>query len=170
MEKYICIGIFSTQTEAENAVLELHEVGLDVNNLSIFSKVFQTRDFFNWKNIAKKGATEIGCWGTVLGTVLGTIAGAEFLLIPAIAPIIVAGPIFGLLLGAVEGLALGVAVGASVGCLTGALFGELEIPMYENEIIAGKFALMTKGTLKEREKALQVLKDAGHNIYEVVTV
>lgn len=75
-----------------------------------------------------------------------------------------------LLLGSVEGLALGVAVGASVGCLTGALFGKLKIPMYENEIIAGKFALMTKGTLKEQEKALQVLKSAGHNIYEVVTV
>ncbi|BAY50095.1 hypothetical protein SAMD00079811_77240 (plasmid) [Scytonema sp. HK-05] len=170
MIQHELIGIFSTQTEAENAVLELQKAGLDINKISIFSKDFQTRDFFSWKDTAKEGATEYGYWGTVLGAVLGTLTGTEFLLIPPIAQIIVAGPIFGLLLGAVQGLALGVAVGALVGALGGALFGELEIPIYENEIKAGKFALMTRGTSKEREKAIQVLKDAGYNIHEAIAV
>lgn len=166
MAQHELIGIFSTQTEAENAVLELQKADLDINKISIFGKHFQIHDFFSWKDPAKEGATEFGYWGTVLGALTGT----EFLLIPPITQIIIAGPMFGLLLGAVQGLTVGVVVGALVGALTGVLFEELENPTYENAIKAGKFALMMRGTSQEQEKAREVLMDAGYNIHQTLTV
>jgi uncharacterized protein YqgC (DUF456 family) len=170
MAQHELIGIFSTQTEAENAVLELQKADLNINKISIFGKDFQTRDFFSWKDPAKEGATEFGYWGTVLGALLGTLTGTEFLLIPPITQIIIAGPMFGLFLGAVQGLTVGVVVGALVGALTGVLFEELENPTYENAIKAGKFALMMRGTSQEQEKAREVLMDAGYNIHQTLTV
>jgi hypothetical protein len=172
------VNIFPTHVEAEAAVLELQKAGFDMNKISIIGQDYQTtehvRGFMTWKDTAKVGAGEAGYWGTFFGGVFGILSGVGLLFIPGVGPVIVAGHVVGVLAGWIEGMIVG-GVGAAVaGGLVGALIG-LGIPKekalkYETEIKAGKFMVIVSGIDEEVNQAQQILKNANHEVNELVGV
>jgi hypothetical protein len=149
-----------------------------MNKISIIGQDYQTtehvRGFMTWKDTAKVGAGEAGYWGTFFGGVFGILSGVGLLFIPGVGPVIVAGHVVGVLAGWIEGMIVG-GVGAAVaGGLVGALIG-LGIPKekalkYETEIKAGKFMVIVSGMDEEVNQAQQILKNANHEVNELVGV
>ena len=175
--EHIVVSTFVTHVEAENAVRELQKSDFNMHKISILGKDYQTtehvRGFLTWKDTARGGAGEAGYWGAFIGGLFGILTGAGILFIPGIGPVIVAGHIVGVLAGWIEGMVVG-GVGAAVaGGLIGALVG-LGIPKeqalkYETEIKAGKFLVLVSGTDEDLQRAQQILKNAGHQVDEIVS-
>jgi hypothetical protein len=174
--EHTVVGTFSTHVEAENAVRELQKSDFNMHKISILGKDYQTtehvRGFLTWKDTARGGAGQAGYLGAFIGGLFGILTGAGILFIPGIGPVIVAGHLVGVLAGWIEGMVVG-GVGAAVaGGLLGALVG-LGIPKeqalkYETEVKAGKFLVIVTGTDEDLQRAQQILKNAGHQVHEMV--
>jgi hypothetical protein len=156
--------VFSTHTEAENAVKELQRSGFNMKKLSIVGKDYHTEEhvvgYYNagdrmnfW---GKRGAFWGGLWGILFGS--------AFFLVPGIGPLVVAGPLVSAIVGGLEGAVI-------VGGLSalGAGLYSLGIPKnsiieYETAIKSDKFVVVVHGSADELAKAKDILKNMGHEV------
>ena len=153
-------GIFTTQSEVEQAVDALKVAGYRNTDISVlFPQNQGTKDFAHEKHTkAPEGAATGAGTGVVVGGTLGWLAGIGALAIPGIGPFIAAGPIMGALAGA------GVAgtVGGIVGALVGMGIPEYEAKRYEGRIKSGGILLSVHCDNSEwTKKAKQILEDCG---------
>ena len=131
MSKKSVLGIYSTRSGVENAVLAFKDAGFSKSEISVLlpenlgSKEIAT----DKATKAPEGATAGGTSGAVIGGALGWLAGIGALAIPGIGPFLAAGPIVAALAGA--------GAGGVVGGFTGALVG-LGIPEYEAKRYEGR--------------------------------
>jgi uncharacterized membrane protein len=158
------VALYETHHEAEQAVRELQESGVDMQKLSIVGKDYYTEEEVvgyyttgdRMKAWGKSGAFWGGLWGLLFGS--------AFFVIPGIGPLLAAGPVVGWIVGALEGAA--VVGGFSV---LGAGMFSLGIPKdsiieYETQIKAGKFMVIVHGSpdeVKKTEAALAATKHQG---------
>jgi hypothetical protein len=124
-------GIYSSQTDAENAVNAFKLAGFRNTDISIlFPENAGNKDLAMKKGSKAAEGTAAGAGsGAVVGGVLGWLVGAGALVIPGLGMFMAAGPIMGLL--------SGIGVGGVVGGITGALAG-LGIPEYEAKRYEGR--------------------------------
>lgn len=154
------VAVFHTHPEAEQAVKDLQNAGIDMHSVSIVAKDFHTDEqvvgYYNvgdrMKRWGKTGAFWGGFWGWLFGS--------AFFAIPGIGPILVAGPLVAWILGALEGAA----VVGGLGALGAGLFS-IGIPKnsvleYETAVKSDKFVLIVHGTAAEVAKAKEVLDTA----------
>src|SRR5271157_4399088 len=97
------VAIYDTHEQAENAVKELQEAGVDMKSLSIAAKDMHTDEqvvgYYNigdrMKHWGKVGSFWGGFWGLLFGSALFAI--------PGIGPILVAGPLVAWIVAGLEG-------------------------------------------------------------------
>jgi Protein of unknown function (DUF3341) len=153
-------GIYSTSSDAENAVDALKGEGFRNTDISVlFPHNEGSKDFAHEKGTkAPEGAAAGAGTGAVVGGTLGWLAGIGALAIPGIGPFIAAGPM-------VAALA-GVGVGGAVGGFTGALIGlgipEYEAKRYEGRIKSGGILLSVHSDNADwTKKAKRILEHTG---------
>ena len=97
------VAIYKTHEQAEVAIRDLQEAGVDMKSLSIAAKDTHTDEhvvgYYNtgdrMKHWGKMGAIWGGFWGMLFGS-------AAFM-IPGVGPLLVAGPLVGWIVGGLEG-------------------------------------------------------------------
>ncbi|MGA2097259.1 MAG: general stress protein [Candidatus Acidiferrum sp.] len=152
------VAIYSTHTEADQAVKELQRGGVDMKKLSIVGKGYHTDEhavgYYNtgdrMKYWGKVGAFWGGFWGLLFGS--------AFFMIPGLGPILAAGPVVGWIVGALESAA----VFGGLGALGAGLFSmgipKDSIVKYEAALKTDKFLLIAHGTAGEVAKAKDIIE------------
>jgi uncharacterized membrane protein len=161
------VAIYDTHEQAEHAVKELQEAGVDMKSLSIAAKDMHTDEqvvgFYNtgdrMEHWGKVGAFWGGFWGLLFGSALFAI--------PGIGPILVAGPLVAWIVAGIEGA---VVVGG-VGALGAGLFS-IGIPKdsvikYETAVKTDKFLLVVHGTKDAVARAKDIIEGTSHSSYKV---
>ncbi len=152
------VAIYNTHTDAEAAVKELRDSGIDMTLLSIVGKDYRTKghvvgyhetgDRFV-KYWVKLGAFWGGIWNLV---------GEAFFWMPGVGPILVGGPLVSSIVGALEG----VTVHNPLTVLGSALY-TMGIPRssaisYESALRANKCILIVHGANGEASRAKEILR------------
>jgi len=153
-------GIYSSVSQAEQAVDRLMEAGFLSANISVLlPDQRSTRDFAHEKDTkAPEGAAVGAATGGIVGGTLGLLAGIGALAIPGVGPLIAAGPI----MGALAGLGVAGTVGGIVGALVGLGIPEYEAKRYEGRLKNGGVLLSVHcNTSAEVDRAKEILKQIG---------
>lgn len=159
-EKNSAVAVYSTHTEAEEAVKKLQQAGFNMQKLSIVGKDYHTDEhvvgYYNMGDRMKYW----GKLGTFWGGLWALVFGSAFFLIPGVGPIVVGGPLVLWIVGVLEGAA----VIGGLSALGGALYS-IGIPRdsileYETSIKESKFLLVAHGSPEEVRKAKLILEDS----------
>ncbi|HWQ15771.1 MAG TPA: general stress protein, partial [Roseiflexaceae bacterium] len=129
-------GLFDRREDAERAVRELVDAGIDRAEISMIAHDTTTgeaREVGGSEAGAGAGAGAVA--GATAGGLLGLLVGIGALAIPGIGPVIAAGPLAAAIGSAAAGTLVGAAGGAVAGGLIGALVGA-GIPAEEAEFYA----------------------------------
>lgn len=124
-------GIYSIQSDAENAVSQLKLAGFRNTDISmLFPENEGTKDLaLNKASKAAEGGTAGAIFGLIIGGALGWLAGAGLIALPDLGILLATGPVMSLL--------SGIGVGGVAGGLIGALIG-LASPRYEAKRYEGR--------------------------------
>jgi uncharacterized membrane protein len=155
------VAIYSTHPAAEVAIKALRDEHIEMKNLSIIGKDYETQEhamgFYNagdrMKFWGKTGAFWGGLWGWLFG--------AGLFLIPGIGHVIVLGPVVGWLVGALEGAAVGAGVGVLGAALVSAGIPKDSVIKYETAVRSGKFVVTIHGTPADVDRARSILAAKG---------
>jgi len=104
-------GIFTSRSQAEKAIAELHDQGFTKDDISVVSKDEGKGRKDGGRGDMGASDMEVGeqdvgagvGWGGGVGAAAGLLAGAGALAIPGIGPVLAAGPLAAVLTGAVTG-------------------------------------------------------------------
>ena len=148
MTTYIT-SLFSTRKDAERAVEELKDQGVDSRSISII-----VQDTVIGERLEKDTGADIAAGagsgataGAILGGLVGLLTGIGAILIPGIGGLLIAGPVAAALgiTGAagttVAGALTGALAGGLVGGLLGLGFSEEKARIYEDKIKSGAIML-----------------------------
>jgi uncharacterized membrane protein len=155
------IAMFDQHNQAEEAIKQLQEAGIDMKELSIVGKDYHTDEHVVGYYTTGDRMMKWGKYGAFWGGIWGLLFGSAFFMIPGIGPVVMAGPMVAWIVAALEGAAV-------VGGLTalGAGLASIGIPknsilQYETSLKAGKFMLVVHGTTDEVTRAKEILSAAG---------
>jgi len=161
------VAVYDTHAQAEAAIKQLQEAGVDMKTLSIAGKDTHTEEhvvgYYNagdrMKRWGKLGAFWGGFWGLLFGSAMFAI--------PGIGPILVAGPLVAWIVGALEGA---VVVGG-VSAIGAGLFS-IGVPKdsviaYDAALKTDKFVLVVHGTAEAVETARRIIEGTEHHSYSV---
>ena len=161
------VATYDTHQQAEQAIKELQQAGVDMQSLSIAGKDTRTDEhvvgYYNvgdrMKRWGKIGAFWGGFWGLLFG--------AGLFAIPGLGPILVAGPLVAWIVAGLEGAV--VVGGVSV---LGAGLVSIGIPKdsaikYEVALKTDKFLLVVHGTREAVEKAREIIEGTHHSSFDV---
>ena len=153
------IAVYSSHTNAEEAVAKLGAASFDIKKVSIIGKDYHTEENVVGYYTTGDRMKSWGGIGAFWGGIWGLLFGAGFFLIPGIGPVLVAGPFLAALVGALESAAL-------VGGLSAVTAGliSLGIPKdsavkYEAEVKADKFVMVVHGSAEELDRARAILAE-----------
>jgi hypothetical protein len=153
------VAVYSSHTDAENAVAKLSAASFDITKVSIIGKDYHTQENVVGYYTAGDRMKSWGGLGAFWGGIWGLLFGAGFFLIPGVGPVLVAGPFLAALVGALESAAV-------VGGLSAVAAGlvSLGIPKdsavkYESEVKADKFVMVVHGTAEQLDRAQTILKE-----------
>src|SRR6202044_1904892 len=152
------VAIYDTHVQAEHAVKELRQAGVDMKSLSIAARDTHTDEhvvgYYNtgdrMKYWGKMGAFWGGFWGLLFGS--------AFFAIPGLGPVLVAGPLVAWIVGALEGAAVVGGVSAIGAGLVGIGIPKDSVVQYELALKTDKFLLMVHGTASDVQKAKEILE------------
>ncbi len=130
--------------------------------MSIIGKDYHTEEhavgFYNTGDRVKHWGKYGAWWGGIWGIILG----AGFFAIPGIGPILVVGPIIASIAAAVEGAVIFGGLTALGAALVSIGIPKDSVVKYERQIQAGNFLVIAHGTVKEVEKAKEILTSTSH--------
>ncbi len=157
-EQNAVVAVYDTHVGAEEAVKKLQRAGIDMRTLSIIGKDSHTDEhavgYYNtgdrMKYWGKTGAFWGGFWGLLFGS--------AFFVIPGIGPVLAAGPVVAWIVGGLEGAAIVGGVSAIGAGLYGIGIPKDSIIQYELAVKTDKFLLMVHGTIREVEKARDIIE------------
>jgi uncharacterized membrane protein len=161
------VAIYDTHEQAEHAVKELQQAGVDMKSLSIAARDTHTDEhvvgYYNagdrMKYWGKMGAFWGGFWGLLFGSALFAI--------PGIGPILVAGPLVAWIVAGLEGAAVVGGVSA-----VGAGLASIGIPKdsvlkYDVALRTDKYLLVVHGTVADVNKAKDIIAGTENSSYAV---
>jgi hypothetical protein len=152
------VAVYRTHTEADQAVKELQNGGVDMHRLSIVGKGYHTDEhavgYYNtgdrMKYWGKIGAFWGGFWGLLFGS--------AFFIIPGLGPILAAGPVVAWIVGALEGAAVVGGLSALGAGLYSMGIPKDSIVKYETALKTDQFLLIVHGTAAEVAKAKDIIE------------
>ena len=152
------VAVYRTHTEADEAVKELQNGGVDMHKLSIVGKGYHTEEQAMGYYTTGDRMKYWGKIGAFWGGFWGLLFGSAFFLIPGIGPILAAGPVVAWIVAALEGA---VEVGA-LGALGAGLYSigipKDSIVKYEAALKTDQFLLIVNGTAAEVAKAKDIIE------------
>lgn len=151
------VAVYSTHTEADQAVKNLQRGGVDLHKLSIVGKGYHTDEhavgYYNtgdrMKYWGKVGAFWGGFWGLLFGS--------AFFMIPGLGPILAAGPVVAWIVAALEGAAVVGGVSALGAGLYSMGIPKDSIVKYEAALKTDQFLMIVHGTAAEVAKAKDII-------------
>jgi hypothetical protein len=157
IHKNSAIAVYDSHEEAEEAVKKLQKAGVDMKQLSIIGKGYETEDKVIGLYNAGDRIKHWGKYGAFWGGIWGLIMGSELLVVPAVGPVLLAGAIVAALEGA--------AVVGGMSVIGAALFSigvpKNTVTRYESAVKADKFLVAAHGTRDEVERARDILATVG---------
>jgi hypothetical protein len=151
------VAIYDTHEQAEKAVKELQEAGVDMKSLSIAGKGQHTDEhvvgYYNAGDRMKYWGKIGAFWGGFWGLLFGSAAFA----IPGIGPILVAGPLVGWIIAGLEGAAVVGGVSAVGAGLVSIGIPKDSVLKYDVALKTDKFILVVHGSADEVGKAKDIL-------------
>ncbi len=161
------VAVYDTHAQAEHAIKELHEAGVDMKSLSIAGKDTHTDEhvvgYYNagdrMKYWGKVGAFWGGFWGLLFGSGL--------FLIPGVGPILVAGPLVAWIIAGLEGAAVVGGVSAIGAGLVSIGIPKDSVLNYEVALKTDKFLLIVHGAEDAVSKAKSIIAGTEHSSYAV---
>jgi uncharacterized membrane protein len=161
------VAIYDTHEQAEQAIKELQEGGVDMKSLSIAAKDMHTDEhvvgYYNagdrMKYWGKLGAFWGGFWGLLFGSAMFAI--------PGIGPILVAGPLVAWIIAGLEGAVVVGGVSALGAALVGVGIPKDSVVKYETAMKADQYLLLVHGTSDEVAIAKNIIQGTSHISYAV---
>ena len=161
------VAIYDTHEQAEHAIKELQEAGVDMKSLSIAAKGTHTDEhvvgYYNagdrMKYWGKIGAFWGGFWGLLFGS--------AFFAIPGLGPILVAGPLVAWIVAALEGAVEVGAISAVGAGLISIGIPKDSVVKYDVALKTDKFLLLVHGTPDAVEEAKNIIAGTSHRSYGV---
>jgi len=161
------VAIYDTHEQAEHAVKELQQAGVDMKSLSIAARDTHTDEhvvgYYNagdrMKYWGKVGAFWGGFWGLLFGSALFAI--------PGLGPILVAGPLVAWIIAGLEGAAVVGGVSAVGAGLVSIGIPKDSVLKYDVALKTDKYLLVVHGTPDEVEKAKEIIAGTEHRSYTV---
>jgi uncharacterized membrane protein len=161
------VAIYDTHEQAEQAIKELQEGGVDMKSLSIAAKDMHTDEhvvgYYNagdrMKYWGKLGAFWGGFWGLLFGSAMFAI--------PGIGPILVAGPLVAWIIAGLEGAVVVGGVSALGAALVGVGIPKDSVVKYETAMKADQYLLLVHGTSDEVAIAKNIIQGTSHTSYAV---
>ena len=155
------VAIYNTHTDAEAAVKELQDSGLDMKLLSIVGKDYRTEDhvvgYYNTGGSLKYW----GKLGAFWAGIRSLLTGEAFFWMPGVGPILVGGPLVSSIVGALEGSTVHNGITALGSALHTMGIPKSSVINYESALKANKFLLVVHGVNGEASKAKEVLRNTG---------
>ena len=157
------VAIYDTHQQAEHAIKELQEAGVDMKSLSIAARDTHTDEhvvgYYNagdrMKHWGKVGAFWGGFWGLLFGSGL--------FFIPGLGPILVAGPLVAWIIAGLEGAAVVGGVGAIGAGLVSIGIPKDSVLKYEVALKTDKYMLVVHGTPSAIANAQDILARTEHS-------
>jgi len=161
------VAIYDTHEQAEHAVKELQQAGVDMKSLSIAARDTHTDEhvvgYYNagdrMKYWGKVGAFWGGFWGLLFGSALFAI--------PGIGSILVAGPLVAWIVAGLEGAAVVGGVSAVGAGLVSIGIPKDSVLKYDVALKTDKFLLVVHGTPDDVDKAKGIIAGTEHSSYTV---
>jgi uncharacterized membrane protein len=161
------VAIYDTHEQAEHAVKELQEAGVDMKSLSIAARDTHTDEhvvgYYNagdrMKYWGKVGAFWGGFWGLLFGSALFAI--------PGIGPILVAGPLVAWIVAGLEGAVVVGGVSAVGAGLVSIGIPKDSVLKYDVALKTDKFVLVVHGTPEDVDKAKDIIAGTENTSYAV---
>jgi uncharacterized membrane protein len=151
------VAVFTSHTDAEEAIKELQRSGYDMKKLSIVGKDYHTEEnvvgYYNLGDRVKSWGKNGAFWGWIWGLLFGSAV----LFIPGIGPVIVGGPVITWLIGALETAVVVGGFSALGAALITWGIPKDSVVRYETALKADKFLLIAHGTPDEVNKAKLIL-------------
>jgi uncharacterized membrane protein len=161
------VAIYDTHEQAERAIKELQEAGVDMKSLSIAGKDTHTDEhvvgYYNtgdrMKRWGKIGAFWGGFWGLLFGS--------GMFLIPGLGPILIAGPLVAWIIAGLEGAVVVGGVSALGAGLVSIGIPKDSVLKYEVALKTDKYLLVVHGTEDAVDKAKKIIAGTEHSSYTV---
>jgi len=161
------IAIYDTHSQAEAAIRELQEAGVDMKTLSIAAKDTHTDEqvvgYYNagdrMKRWGKVGAFWGGFWGLLFGSAMFAI--------PGLGPLLVAGPWVAWIVAGLEGAVIVGGVSAAGAGLLSIGIPKDSVVKYDVALKTDKFLLVVHGTPEAVDKAKNIIEGTEHNSFSV---
>ena len=161
------VAIYDTHEQAEAAIKELQEAGVDMKSLSIAGKDTHTDEhvvgYYNagdrMKYWGKLGAFWGGFWGLLFGSAMFAI--------PGIGPLLVAGPWVAWIVAGLEGAVVVGGVSAAGAGLVSIGIPKDSVVKYDVALKTDKFLLVVHGTPDTVEQAKEIIGGTKHHSYSV---
>jgi len=156
-ENNAVVAIYKSHPEAEAAIKELQQSGIDMKKLSIVG-----RDYHTDENVVGYYTTgdRMKYWGGVgafWGWIWGCFFGSALFMIPGVGPLLMAGPVVAWLLGA---LGEAVIVGG-LSALGAGLYSQgipkNSVLKYETAVKSGKYVIIAHGTALDATRAREII-------------
>jgi uncharacterized membrane protein len=161
------VAIYDTHEQAEHAIKELQEAGVDMKSLSIAARNTHTDEhvvgYYNAGDRMKYWGKVGAFWGGFWGLLFGSAAFA----IPGLGPILVAGPLVAWIVAGLEGAAVVGGVSAVGAGLVSIGIPKDSVLKYEVALKTDKFMLVVHGTPDAVAKAKDIIEGTEHSYYAV---
>jgi len=161
------VAIYNTHEQAERAIKELQEAGVDMKSLSIAARDTHTDEhvvgYYNAGDRMKYWGKVGAFWGGFWGLLFGSAAFA----IPGIGPILVAGPLVAWIIAGLEGAVVVGGVSAVGAGLVSIGVPKDSVLKYDVALKTDKFVLIVHGTPDEVTKAKDTIEGTEHSSYTV---
>jgi len=155
------VAVYSSHTDAEQAVAKLSEASFDITKVSIIGKDYHSEEKVVGYYSTGDRMKSWGGMGAFWGGIWGLLFGAGFFLIPGIGPVLIGGPFLAALVGALESAVVVGGISAVVGGLMSLGVPKESAIKYEADIKADKFVLVAHGAPEELERARTILGETG---------
>ena len=161
------VAVYDTHVQAEAAIKELQEAGVDMKTLSIVAKDTHTDEhvvgYYNagdrMKRWGKFGAFWGGFWGLLFGSAMFSI--------PGLGPILVAGPLVAWIVAGLEGAVVFGGVSAVGAGLMSIGIPKDSVLQYDVALKTNKFILVIHGSADQLERAKAIVHGTQHSSYTV---
>jgi uncharacterized membrane protein len=161
------VAVYDTHEQAEHAIKELQEAGVDMKSLSIAARNTHTDEhvvgYYNagdrMKYWGKMGAFWGGFWGLLFGSAVFAI--------PGLGPILVAGPLVAWIIAGLEGAVVVGGVSAVGAGLVSIGIPKDSVLKYDVALKTDKFVLVVHGSAEAVDKAKDVIAGTEQSHYAV---
>jgi uncharacterized membrane protein len=161
------VAIYDTHDQAEHAIKELQEAGVDMKSLSIAAKNTHTDEhvvgYYNVGDRMKYWGKIGAFWGGFWGLLFGSAAFA----IPGLGPILVAGPLVAWIIAGLEGAAVVGGVSAVGAGLVSIGIPKDSVLKYDVALKTDKFVLVVHGSAEAVDKAKDIIAGTEQSHYAV---